>query len=123
MLLHEISKEKDLKIGIYCFLTDYSIDVAKLAVEAENLGFESLWLPEHPIIPKARTRRSYPGSEETAELPKHYYDTVDPFVTLGKASGVTTKINLATGICLVPERNPLLLAKEVATLDLLSNGR
>ncbi|GIS68504.1 MAG: hypothetical protein CM1200mP8_0620 [Chloroflexota bacterium] len=54
-----MAKEKDLKIGIYCFLTDYSIDVAKLAVEAENLGFESLWLPEHPVIPKFRTMQSY----------------------------------------------------------------
>jgi|TARA_Y100000590_G_scaffold469326_1_gene656188 probable F420-dependent oxidoreductase len=114
-----------LKIGIYCFLTDYSIDIAKLAVEAENLGFESLWLPEHPVIPKVRTMQSYlkPGSEGAEELPKQYYDTVDPFVALGKASGVTTKLKLATGICLVPERNPLLLAKEVATLDLISSGR
>ena len=120
-----MAKEKDLKIGIYCFLTDYSIDVAKLAVEAENLGFESLWLPEHPVIPKFRTMQSYlkPGSEGAEELPKQYYDTVDPFVTLGKASGVTTKIKLATGICLIPERDPLLLGKEVATLDLISNGR
>ena len=120
-----MAKEKDLKIGIYCFLTDYSIDIAKLAVEAESLGFESLWLPEHPVIPKFRTMQSYlkPGSEGAEELPKQYYDTVDPFVTLGKASGVTTKIKLATGICLIPERNPLLLGKEVATLDLISNGR
>jgi len=114
-----------VKIGIYCFLTDYSIDIAKLAMEAETLGFESLWLPEHPVIPKVRTMQSFlnPGSEGEEELPKQYYDTVDPFVALGKASGVTTRLKLATGICLVPERNPLLLAKEVATLDLVSSGR
>lgn len=120
-----LARITDLKIGIYCFLTDYSIDVAKLAIEAESLGFESLWLPEHPIIPVNRTMQSYlkPGSTGSEELPKQYYDVVDPFVTLGKASGVTSKLKLATGICLIPERNPLLLAKEVATLDLLSNGR
>ena len=111
-----------IKIGVYCFLTDYSVDVATLAARAEELGFESLWLPEHPIIPKNRTQEAYPGAEGGV-LPKHYFDAVDPFVALARASAVTTTIKLATGICLLPERNPIQLAKEVATLDMYSKGR
>ena len=109
-----------MHVGVYIFLTDYTIDVAVLAKRAEELGFESLWLPEHPIIP---VQRSVPFPSGDGEIPKEYYDAVDPFVALGRASAVTTTLKLATGICLVPERNPLLLAKEVATLDLYSGGR
>ncbi len=111
-----------VKIGVYCFLTDYSVDVATLAIRAEELGFESLWLPEHPIIPRDRTLATYPGHTGVV-LPKHYFDAVDPFVALGRASAATSTIKLATGICLLPERNPLQLAKEVATLDMYSGGR
>jgi probable F420-dependent oxidoreductase len=111
-----------VKIGVYCFLTDYSVDVTTLAVRAEELGFESLWLPEHPIIPKNRIQEAYPGAEGGV-LPKHYFDAVDPFVALARASAVTSTLKLATGICLLPERNPIQLAKEVATLDMYSKGR
>jgi probable F420-dependent oxidoreductase len=103
-------------------LTDYSVDVSTLAARAEDLGFESLWLPEHPIIPKDRTLQTYPGRTDGI-LPKHYFDAVDPFVALARASAVTSSIKLATGICLLPERNPIQLAKEVATLDMFSGGR
>lgn len=110
-----------MKIGLVIFLTDYSIDVGVLAKRAEEMGFESLWLPEHPIIPvEFKTPVTFTAD---SKLPKYYYDTVDPFVALGKAAGVTTTMKLATGVCLLPERNPLLLAKEVATLDLISGGR
>lgn len=111
-----------LEIGVYCFLTDYSIDVSTLAMKAEEMGFESLWLPEHPIIPVDRTQETYPGRDDGV-LPKKYFDVVDPLVCLGAAAAVTSTLKLATGIALLPERNPLLLAKEVATLDVLSGGR
>ena len=110
-----------MNIGISTFPTDYSIDIALLAKRADEMGFESLWVPEHPIIP-ATTSSPWPGSPDGI-IPKVYADIVDPFVALGRASAVTSTLKLGTGICLVPERNPLLLAKEVATLDMYSGGR
>ncbi len=110
-----------MKIGISTFPTDYSVDIATLARRAEGMGFESLWVPEHPIIP-VQTSSPWPGSPDGV-IPKVYADIVDPFVALARASAVTERIKLGTGICLVPERNPLLLAKEVATLDMYSGGR
>ena len=110
-----------MNIGISTFPTDYSTDIALLARWAEELGFESLWVPEHPIIP-VKTSSPWPGSADGV-IPKAYADIVDPFVALGRASAVTSTLKLGTGICLVPERNPLLLAKEVATLDMYSSGR
>ena len=110
-----------MDIGISTFPTDYSIDIALLAKRAEDMGFESLWVPEHPIIP-VTSSSPWPGSPDGV-IPKVYADIVDPFVALGRASAVTSTLKLGTGICLVPERNPLLLAKEVATLDMYSGGR
>ncbi|MAP38478.1 MAG: hypothetical protein CL879_02565 [Dehalococcoidia bacterium] len=110
-----------MDIGISTFPTDYSIDIAKLAQRAEESGFESLWVPEHSILP-VNTESPWPGSPD-GKIPKVYADIVDPFIALSRASAVTTKLKLGTGICLVPERNPLLLAKEVATLDMYSQGR
>ncbi len=110
-----------MNIGINTAPTDYSTDIALLARWAEEMGFESLWVPEHPIIP-VETSTPWPGSPDGA-IPKFYADIADPFVALGRASAVTTTLKLGTGICLVPERNPLLLAKEVATLDMYSAGR
>ena len=110
-----------MNIGISTFPTDYSTDIALLARWAEEMGFESLWVPEHPIIP-VETSSPWPGSADGV-IPKAYADIVDPFVALGRASAVTSTLKLGTGICLVPERNPLLLAKEVATLDMYSSGR
>ena len=110
-----------MDIGISTFPTDYSIDIAKLAQRAEEYGFESLWVPEHSILP-VNTESPWPGSPD-GKIPKVYADIVDPFIALSRASAVTTKLKLGTGICLVPERNPLLLAKEVATLDMHSQGR
>ena len=110
-----------MNIGISTFPTDYTTDIALLARWAEEMGFESLWVPEHPIIP-VETSSPWPGSADGV-IPKAYADIVDPFVALGRASAVTSTLKLGTGICLVPERNPLLLAKEVATLDMYSSGR
>jgi probable F420-dependent oxidoreductase len=110
-----------MKIGVNMTLSSQSIDVAVLARKAESLGFESLWLPEHPIIPVQVTTR-YQGSADGA-IPPGMSDMADPFMGLARASAVTTTLKLGTGICLVPERNPLLLAKEIASLDYFSNGR
>jgi probable F420-dependent oxidoreductase len=105
--------------GVTMFPTDYSIQPHDLAVEAEARGFESVWLPEHSHIPTSR-KSPWPGG---GELPKQYYDSYDPFVSLGAAAAVTKKIKLGFGICLVIERDPIHTAKEVSTLDRLSNGR
>ena len=101
------------------FPTDYSIPPQDLAVEAEARGYESLWLPEHSHIPTSR-KSPWPGG---AELPKYYYDTYDPFLSLAAAAAVTKTIKLGTGICLVVERDPIHTAKEVSTVDQLSSGR
>jgi len=110
-----------MNVGISVPLPAYHVEVAMMARKAEELGFESLWCAEHPIIPVHTTSR-FPGSADGI-IPESYSHFVDPFVALGRASGVTATIKLATGIVLVPERHPLLLAKEIATLDLLSGGR
>jgi len=108
-----------MHIGLTMFPTDYSIQPTDLAIEAEARDFESLWLPEHTHIPTSR-KSPWPGG---AELPKYYYDTYDPFLSLAAAAAVTKKIKLATGICLVVERDPIHTAKEVSTVDRLSGGR
>ena len=108
-----------MHIGLTMFPTDYSIQPHDLAREAEARGFESLWLPEHSHIPTSR-KSPWPGG---GELPKYYCDSYDPFVSLAAAAAVTTKIKLATGICLVVERDPIHTAKEGSTLDRLSSGR
>ena len=108
-----------MKFGVTMFTTDYSISPSELAVAAEERNFESLWLPEHSHIPLPRTS-PWPGG---GELPKMYYDVMDPFIALASAASVTKKIKLATGICLVVQRDPIQVAKEVATLDQISKGR
>lgn len=108
-----------MKFGIQMFPTDYAIHPAELARAAEDLGFESLFFPEHTHIPTSR-KTPWPGG---AELPEQYRHTHDPFVALGAAAAVTSSINLGTGICLVMQRDPITLAKEVASLDFISNGR
>ncbi len=105
--------------GVVMFPTDYSMTPAELAQAAEERGFESLWFPEHSHIPLSR-KSPWPGG---AELPKQYYDCMDPFVALATAASVTKSIKLCTGICLIIQRDVIQLAKEVATLDQLSNGR
>jgi probable F420-dependent oxidoreductase len=108
-----------MHIGICQFSTDYSIRIDELAREAEQRGFESLFVPEHTHIPVSR-RTPFPGG---TELPKEYSHTHDPFVALMLAAAVTKKLRVGTGICLIIERDPITTAKAVASLDVLSNGR
>src|SRR6476646_1342564 len=108
-----------MKYGVFQFSTDYAIRIDDLARETEGRGFESLFVPEHTHIPASR-KSPWPGG---ADLPREYWHTVDPFVGRAAAAAVTTKLKLGTGICLVVERDPILLAKEVASLDYLSRGR
>jgi len=108
-----------MQFGVAIFPTDYSIAPAVLAAAAEERGFESLWFPEHSHIPVSR-ESPWPGG---GDLPKQYYDCYDPLVSLAAAASVTETIRLCTGICLVVQRDPIQLAKEVATLDQISRGR
>ena len=108
-----------MKFGVAMFNTDYSIRIDDLAREVEARGFESLWVPEHTHIPKSR-KSPWPGGPN---LPKEYWHTHDPFVALATAAAATTRLKVGTGICLVIERDPITLAKEVASLDFLSGGR
>jgi probable F420-dependent oxidoreductase len=110
-----------MNIGVSVPLPAYLVDVGAMARTAEALGFESFWCAEHPFIP-VQTSSRFPGSADGV-IPEEYSHFVDPFVALARASGTTSRIKLATGIVLVPERHPLVLAKEVSTLDLVSGGR
>jgi probable F420-dependent oxidoreductase len=109
-----------MQLGVTMFVTDVSCDTATLACEAEARGFVSLYLPEHTHIP---TGRRTPAPTGDGELSEEYKRTVDPFVALASAASVTSRIRLGTGICLVAQRDPIVTAKEVATLDALSGGR
>ena len=108
-----------MKLGAMMFSTDYSIRPDDLARILEDRGFESLWVPEHTHIPAGR-QSPWPGG---GELPRDYWHTYDPFMALTAAAGATTNLKLGTGICLMIERDPITTAKEVASLDMLSNGR
>ena len=108
-----------MKFGVAIFPTDYAISMSELAPAAEELGFESLWVAEHSHIPVSRLSK-WPGG---ADLPKHYWHTMDPFIALTAAALASKTIRVATGICLLIQRDPIHTAKEVASLDLLSNGR
>ena len=107
------------RFGITMFPTDYSIQPVELARAVEERGFDSLFFPEHTHIPTSR-KTPFPGG---GELPKHYSHTHDPFVAFGACAAVTKRIRLGTGICLVVQRDPIVLAKEIASVDSLSNGR
>jgi probable F420-dependent oxidoreductase len=105
--------------GAAIFFTDYSIGPVALARALEERGFESLWAPEHSHIPLSR-RSPFP---QGGDLPKKYYDVMDPFVTLAAAAAATTRLRVATGICLIVQRDPIQTAKAVASLDQVSGGR
>jgi probable F420-dependent oxidoreductase len=108
-----------MNIGVMTFNTDYAIRIDELAREVEARGFESLFLTEHTHIPASR-KSPWPGGPD---LPQEYWHTLDPFVALSAAAMATRQLKLGTGICLVVERDPITLAKEVASLDFLSGGR
>ncbi len=109
-----------MSVGTSVPLPAYTIDPAFMARKAEELGFESLWYAEHPAVP-LHSNSPFPATG--GEIPWTYSHFTDPYIALARASGATSTIKLGTGITLVPERNPLLLAKEIASLDLFSGGR
>ena len=108
-----------MKIGVAMFATDYSIAPGELARALEERGFDSYWAPEHSHIPLTRDSPFPQGGD----LPKKYFDVMDPFVVLSMAAAATTTLKVATGICLVPQRDAIQTAKSVASLDHLSGGR
>jgi probable F420-dependent oxidoreductase len=108
-----------MQLGVALFATDLTSDVRDVARVAEDAGFESLFVAEHTHIPTSR-RTAYPMG---GELPAEYARTQDPFVALMAAAAVTERLRVGTGVCLVVERDPIVLAKEVSTLDVLSGGR
>ena len=108
-----------MRFGVTVFLTDYSIGPAELGREVEDRGFHSLWTPEHTHIPASR--KTPPPMGEP--LPQQYYHSLDPFVALSYVAAATKELRIGTGICLVAQRDPIVLAKEIATLDHLSGGR
>lgn len=108
-----------MHIGAMIFATDYSIRTDELAIAMEERGFESLFLPEHTHIPTSR-KSAWAGGPD---LPKDYWHTHDPFVGLAYAAAVTKKLKLGTGICLLAQREPIVTAKSVASLDMMSGGR
>lgn len=108
-----------MDIGILVPATSDTKNITEIAQRVESLGFESLWIPEHPVIPVG-FKTEVPGG---GTLPQHYNRWADPFVALTMAAAVTSRLKLATGICLFPEREPLITAKVIASLDMYSNGR
>jgi probable F420-dependent oxidoreductase len=108
-----------MKLGVAIFPTDYTIRPDDFARACEERGFESVWFPEHTHIPASR-KTPYPAG---GDLPLEYWHTHDPFLALMAAAAATKTIKLATGICLVIERDPIITAKEVSSLDQLSKGR
>jgi probable F420-dependent oxidoreductase len=108
-----------MHLGVFNFPTEYAIGIAELAEALETRGIESLFVCEHTHIPVSR-RSPFPGG---GELPKRYKHSYDPFVALAFAAAATRTLRLGTGICLVPQRDPIVTAKSVASLDRLSGGR
>src|SRR5919109_5514638 len=108
-----------MEFGASIFFADYSISPTALALAMEERGLDALWVAEHSHIPVPR-RTPPPGG---GELPKRYYDVMDPFVTLSAAAAVTRRLKLATGVCLVIQRDTIQTAKLVATIDQVSGGR
>jgi len=108
-----------MHIGALIFPTDLSIRPDRLARELEDRGYESLWVTEHTHIPTSR-RTPWPGGPQ---LPEEYRRTLDPYLALTAAASATERLRLGTGISLVAQHDPIVLAKTIATLDLLSAGR
>ena len=108
-----------LDFGAAMFFTDYSMPPGELGQALEERGFESVWAPEHSHIPLSR-KTPFPGG---GELPKKYYDAMDPFVTLTAAAAATKTLRVGTGVCLVTQRDPIQTAKLVASIDQVSGGR
>jgi probable F420-dependent oxidoreductase len=110
-----------MDIGVSGVASSRHGDIGVLAQKAEELGFESIWLPEHPVVPVNHNTK-YRGSAD-GSIPESMSHQVNPFIALARASAMTKTIKLGTGVCLVTEHNPLDLAKQISTLDHYSNGR
>jgi probable F420-dependent oxidoreductase len=108
-----------LKFGISLFFTDYAMKPGELARELEGRGFESVWSGEHSHIPAAM-KTPFPGA---GGIKRHYYDVMDPFVTLTAAATATKTLKIGTGVCLIAQRDAIQTAKLVASIDQVSNGR
>lgn len=108
-----------MDMGVAIFPTHYAVDPATMARLAEERGHDSLWFPEHTHIPASR-RSPYPGG---GDLPRKYSHTYDLFVAMTAAAAATKKLRVGSGICLLVERDPIVTAKEVASIDVLSGGR
>ena len=108
-----------MQVGLSMFVTDETITPVELGRAAEDAGFDALFIPEHTHIPASR-ESAWSGG---AELPRQYWHTYDPFVALSAIAAVTTRLRLGTGIVLIVERDPIVLAKEAASLDVVSGGR
>ena len=108
-----------MRFGVLTFVTDEGIGPAELGTALEQRGFESLFVAEHTHIP-VNTKTPYPSG---GPIPRKYYRPLDPFVSLAAAAVATETLILGTGIALIPERDPIVTAKEVASLDLVSTGR
>ena len=110
-----------MEVGVLVTATAQSGDLAEVAQRVEAEGFDSLWIPEHPVIPVGH-QTPFPGAAD-GQLPEHYTRWADPFIALTVAATVTKRVKLGTGICLLPEREPMVTAKTIASLDLYSGGR
>ncbi|MCH8988802.1 MAG: LLM class F420-dependent oxidoreductase [Chloroflexi bacterium] len=110
-----------MKVGVNVAVNSNTGDIGAIAKKAEDLGFESIWMPEHPIIP-VQTTSKYGGTPD-GSIPASMSDMADPFICLAIASATTSKIMLGTSVCLIPEHNPLVQAKQIAALDFHSGGR
>jgi probable F420-dependent oxidoreductase len=108
-----------MKFGASMFFTDYSMPPAELAVALEQRGFDIVWAPEHSHIPVSRKTPFIMGGD----LPKKYYDAMDPFITLTAAAMATKTLKIGTGVCLIAQRDPIQTAKLVASIDQISGGR
>ena len=108
-----------MKVGIFVTPTTETMPMVDLARQVESLGFESLWVPDHPVMPRDMTTQA-PGGGEIAD---YYRRLLDPFMALSAAAGATQRILLGTGVLVMPERSPIHTAKQAASLDLISGGR
>jgi probable F420-dependent oxidoreductase len=112
-----------MKVGILIAANEQTADPATLASKMEHLGFESIWLPDHPVLPVHSTTPLPETPPGQGQIPEVYSHISDPFIGMAMAAGATTTLKVATGVCLVPERNPFLTANELASLDHFSDGR
>ena len=116
-------QSEGMGVGVFQVIADhFTGDPAVIARRAEELGFDSYWLPEHAAIPQG-SADEYPGKVEGGSAPDYLFKMPDPLIALSRVAAVTSTINLGTGVALVPERHPVLAAKEIATLDHYSKGR